>query len=82
MKPDTAGQIEQLRNKIREHDYYYYVLNQPKISDQEYDKLFSRLKELEQAHPELISPDSPTQRVSGRPLEGFATVSRADAQYR
>jgi DNA ligase (NAD+) len=77
MKPDTAGQIEQLRNKIREHDYYYYVLNQPKISDQEYDKLFSRLKELEQAHPELISPDSPTQRVSGRPLEGFATVRHA-----
>jgi len=70
----AARRIEQLRNEIRRHDYLYYVLNQPEISDRQYDKLFAELKALEQANPELITPDSPTQRVSGRPLEGFATV--------
>ncbi|MBN2589501.1 MAG: NAD-dependent DNA ligase LigA [Sedimentisphaerales bacterium] len=71
--------IEQLREQIREHDYLYYVLSQPKISDQEYDKLFAELKELENEHPELITPDSPTQRVSGQPLEGFETVRHSVA---
>ncbi len=66
--------IEQLRDQIRKHDYLYYVLNQPQISDRQYDKLFSQLKELEQANPQLITADSPTQRVSGEPLEGFASV--------
>jgi DNA ligase (NAD+) len=66
-----------LRNQIREHDYLYYVLNQPKISDRQYDKLFAELKDLEQANPELITPDSPTQRVSGRALEGFVNVRHA-----
>ncbi len=69
--------IEQLRELIREHDYLYYVLNQPKISDREYDKLFAELKELEKEHPELITSDSPTQRVSGQPLEGFETVTHS-----
>ncbi len=77
MTQEIEKQIEQLRNKIREHDYLYYVLNQPKISDQQYDKLFAELKELEKANPELITPDSPTQRVSGRPLDGFDTVRHA-----
>jgi DNA ligase (NAD+) len=77
MTQDAKKIIEQLRNQIREHDYLYYVLNQPKISDQEYDKLFAELKELEKEHPELITPDSPTQRVSGQPLEGFATVTHS-----
>ena len=74
MAEDVKKWIEQLRGEIREHDYLYYVLNQPKISDQQYDKLFAELKELEQANPSFITPDSPTQRVSERPLEGFATV--------
>lgn len=66
--------IEKLRDEIRHHDYCYYVLNQPEISDKEYDDLMRRLKELETKHPELVTKDSPTQRVSGKPLEEFATV--------
>jgi DNA ligase (NAD+) len=77
MTRDISKQIDQLRQEIREHDYLYYVLNQPKISDRQYDRLFAELKELEQANPELVTPDSPTQRVSGRPLEGFAAVRHA-----
>lgn len=74
MAKDAKKRIERLRNEIRRHDYLYYVLNQPQISDRQYDKLFAELKALEQANPELVTPDSPTQRVSGRPLEGFAPV--------
>ena len=74
MAKDANKRIERLRNEIRRHDYLYYVLNQPQISDRQYDKLFAELKALEQANPELVTPDSPTQRVSGRPLEGFAPV--------
>ncbi len=74
MAEDVKKQIERLRSEIRRHDYLYYVRNQPKISDQQYDKLFAGLKELEQANPPFITPDSPTQRVSERPLEGFTTV--------
>ncbi len=74
MAKNIEKQIEQLRNKIREHDYCYYVLNQPKISDWQYDKLFAELKELEEANPQFITPDSPTQRVSEQPIEGFANV--------
>ena len=70
-------QIEQLRAEIRRHDALYYVHNAPEITDQQYDKLFSELKELEAAHPELVTPDSPTQRVSERPVEGFQTVAHA-----
>jgi len=77
MTREAKKRIEQLRQKIREHDYLYYVLNQPKIGDRQYDALFAELKVLEQANPPLITPDSPTQRVSGRPLEGFATVRHA-----
>ena len=55
--------IEALREQIREHDYKYYVLTQPAISDLEYDKLIKELEALESDHPELITPDSPTQRV-------------------
>jgi DNA ligase (NAD+) len=77
MNEGVKKKIERLRNQIREHDYLYYVLNQPKISDRQYDKLFAELKDLEQANPELITPDSPTQRVSGRALEGFVNVRHA-----
>ena len=74
MGKDAKKQIEQLRLEIRRHDYLYYVLNQPKISDSQYDKLFAELKELEQANPSFITPDSPTQRVSERPIDGFMSI--------
>jgi DNA ligase (NAD+) len=76
---ELAERIEQLRTEIRRHDYLYYVLNQPKISDRQYDSLFARLKKLEQANPQFITADSPTQRVSEQPLEGFAAVRHAVA---
>ncbi len=69
--------IEKLREEIREHDYRYYVLNQPTITDRQYDELFAELKSLERQNPALITPDSPTQRVSERPIEGFQTVRHA-----
>ena len=74
MAQDVKKKIEQLRDEIRRHDYFYYVLNQPEISDQQYDKLFAELKDLENKNPALITEDSPTQRVSGQPLEGFTSV--------
>ena len=70
-------EIEQLRQEIRQHDRSYYVDAQPTISDQAYDQKLARLKELEAANPERITPDSPTQRVGGEPLEGFETVLHA-----
>ena len=70
----TANEIEKLREEIRRHDELYYVNNSPEISDREYDELLERLQKLEQAHPKLITPDSPTQRVGGRPAEGFPEV--------
>lgn len=70
-KADPRLEIEQLREKIRYHDERYYGLSDPEISDYEYDQLVRRLRELEEANPHLITPDSPTQRVSGRPAESF-----------
>jgi len=67
-------EVERLRAAIRRHDYLYYVLAEPQISDREYDRLLERLKKLEQQYPQLITPDSPTQRVSGEPIEGFEHV--------
>lgn len=67
-------EIEKLRDQIRYHDYRYHVLNQPEISDKEYDDLLNKLKALENAHPDLVTPDSPTQRVGGEPLKGFKTA--------
>jgi len=69
--------IEKLREEIRKHDYYYYVLNQPIISDAEYDRLFRELQELEQKYPQLVTPDSPTQRVGAPPAEEFRPVRHA-----
>ena len=60
-------EVEELRDKLRHHEYLYYVLDQPEISDAAYDRLMKRLEELEAAHPELITPDSPTVRVGGTP---------------
>jgi DNA ligase (NAD+) len=70
---DAAKQIEKLRDEIRKHEYLYYVLDQPKISDAAFDKLMQRLKALEAEFPNLVTPDSPTQRVGGKPREGFQT---------
>ena len=70
-------EIEQLREKLRYHEYRYYVLDEPEISDAAYDRQVERLKELEAAHPELVTPDSPTVRVGGAPREGFQTVRHA-----
>jgi len=67
-------EVEELREKIRYHNYLYYVLNAPEISDAEYDRLFKRLLELEERHPELITPDSPTQRVGAEPQKEFRQV--------
>ncbi len=69
-----ARQIEELREKIRHHEHRYYVLDDPEISDAQFDGLMNELKSLEAAHPELITPASPSQRVGGQPREGFATV--------
>ncbi|NMA38027.1 MAG: NAD-dependent DNA ligase LigA [Papillibacter sp.] len=68
-------EIEALRREINEHNYRYYVLDEPSIDDFTYDELMKRLIKLEEEHPELKTPDSPTQRVGGQPLKGFETVT-------
>jgi DNA ligase (NAD+) len=72
-------EIDGLREKLRHHEYRYYVLDDPEISDAAYDKLMERLKRLEAAHPELVTPNSPTVRVGGAPRDGFQTVRHARA---
>jgi DNA ligase (NAD+) len=67
-------EIRELRGEIRRHEHLYYVLDAPEISDAAFDRLMNKLKALEAAHPELRTPDSPTQRVGGAPREGFETV--------
>jgi DNA ligase (NAD+) len=74
--PDLA-QLESLRQQLHHHAHQYYVLDQPEIPDAEYDRLFRELQAIEQAHPALITPDSPTQRVGGKPLAQFASVRHA-----
>jgi DNA ligase (NAD+) len=71
---DAGRKIESLRDKIRHHEHLYYVLDSPEISDAEFDGLMRQLKELESEHPALVTPDSPTQRVGGKPREGFVKV--------
>lgn len=72
---DPRRRVERLRETINEHNYRYYVLDQPTVSDAEYDRLLRELQSLEVEHPELVTPDSPTQRVGAQPAEGFATVT-------
>src|SRR6202050_655031 len=74
MSKDVEKKIEALRENIRCHEYLYYVVDNPEISDAEFDKLMRELKDLEAEHPELITTDSPTQRVGGKPREGFVKV--------
>src|SRR5215470_5949666 len=73
----SEREIERLREEIRRHENLYYVLDAPEISDAEFDRLMQELKRLEAAHPELITPDSPTQRVGGKPREGFVKVEHS-----
>jgi DNA ligase (NAD+) len=69
--------IESLREKIRHHEYLYYVLDKPALTDAEFDKLMNDLKRVEAEHPEMIMPDSPTQRVGGKPREGFVKAKHS-----
>ncbi|MFN8473430.1 MAG: NAD-dependent DNA ligase LigA [Anaerolineae bacterium] len=72
--PDLAGRAEELRRQLAYHSYRYHVLDAPIISDAAYDSLYRELRDLETEHPELVTPDSPTQRVGGAPVEGFRKV--------
>ena len=73
----TADRVDSLRDRIRHHEERYYVLDDPDVSDAEFDRLMAELKQLEAAHPELVTTESPTQRVAGRPVEGFETVEHS-----
>jgi len=77
MPNQAALRIEELREALRHHERLYYVLDQPEISDAEYDTLMRELRDLESRHPELLTPDSPTQRVGGKPREGFVKVTHS-----
>jgi DNA ligase (NAD+) len=74
-KSNIQNQLESLREKIREHDYNYHVLDRPTITDREYDLLYKELLDLESKNPELITKDSPTQRVGSQPLDKFEKVA-------
>ena len=69
--------VEALREELRRHEHLYYVLDQPELPDSDYDRLFRELQALEAAHPELVTPDSPTMRVGGKPREGVATMAHS-----
>ena len=75
--PEAAARAKALREAIRGHDYAYYVLDRPTVDDAEYDALFRELAALEAAHPSLVAPDSPTQRVGAAPSSAFAEVRHA-----
>ena len=77
MKQPWSKRAEELREQLEHHEYQYYVLDQPEIGDAEYDTLMRELRALEEAHPELQTPDSPTMRVGGQPREGFVKVAHS-----
>src|ERR1700712_3252239 len=72
-----AAQIDELRAQLVHHEHLYYVQDAPEITDAQYDRLMNQLKALEAEHPELVTPDSPTQRVGGKPKDGFAKVAHS-----
>jgi len=76
-RSSSAAKIDQLREELRHHEYQYHVLDAPEISDAEYDAKMRELRALEADHPELVTPDSPTQRVGGKPKEGFAKLDHS-----
>ena len=73
--PTISQRAEELRRQIEHHNYLYYVDAKPEISDRDFDRLLDELKKIETEHPELRTPDSPTQRVGGQPIEGFVSVT-------
>src|ERR1700676_4331819 len=73
-KASVKGEVAKLREKLPHHEHFSCVADEPEISDAAYDRLMNQLKELEAAHPDLVTPDSPTVRVGGAPREGFQTV--------
>src|SRR4051812_35722353 len=75
MSKAASTEIAALRSELRRHEHLYYVLDSPEISDAEYDVLMRHLQKLETEHPDLITGDSPTQRVGGKPREGFVKVT-------
>ena len=75
-REEAKSPIESLRREVRRHNYLYYVRNQPEFSDAEYDRLFAALKRLEEAFPDLVTPDSPTQRVGAAPRREFPVIAR------
>ena len=81
-KPDNGAKlskesrrIAELREQLNRHSYLYYVLDNPEIPDSEYDRMYRELQQLEQQHPDLITPDSPTQRIGEQPLDSFSQVT-------
>lgn len=76
-KRRVSAEIQKIRDDINYHNYRYYVLDSPVVSDQQYDRLMRRLEEIEKAYPDLLTPDSPTQRVGAPPLEEFGTVTHS-----
>jgi DNA ligase (NAD+) len=74
MTTDVAQRLEELRREVRRHEHLYYVLDQPELTDAQYDALYRELAQLEEEHPDLVAPDSPTQRVGGEPSAQFAKV--------
>src|SRR5947209_16959331 len=79
MNKTPLQRAEELRRQLEHHEYLYYVLDQPEISDAQYDALMREVRQLEDLHPELRTPDSPTQRVGGQPREGFVKVPHSSA---
>ena len=77
MSESAAKRAAWLRDELNRHNYLYYVAAKPEISDQEFDRLMRELIDLEKQHPELVTADSPTQRVGGEPISGFRTVRHA-----
>mgnify|MGYP001812190682 FL=1 len=76
-KKQAAKRVAELREAIRRHDFLYYVRDAPEVSDEVYDRLFRELNRLEDEHPELLTDESPTQRVAGEPLPAFESVEHA-----
>src|SRR5882757_11516289 len=70
-------ELQELRDTLRHHEHLYYVEDSPEITDAQYDALMNKLKKLEAEHPELVTPDSPSQRVGGKPREGFVKTAHS-----
>ncbi|MCK4909615.1 MAG: NAD-dependent DNA ligase LigA, partial [Planctomycetes bacterium] len=78
---DIKKRVSELHRQINDHNHRYYVLDDPEVSDAQYDRLLRDLSELEEKHPDLITPDSPTQRVGAQPSEKFTTVQHQERMY-